>query len=579
MLRRLFFTTFSLSFFLLFGSFLSAEQDETDDIEYSVTVTADRLEEPLKEKSDSVTVIDREEIERHQWRYVSDALRDVAGIAIVQSGSAGKTTSAFIRGANSDQVLVLVDGIKTNDPYFGGISLQSLTSDNIERIEIVRGPQSTLYGSDSIGGVINIITRKGRGGIHPHLEMEAGAFQTFREKAGISGGTERVDYSLAFSRQDSEGQFDNDEFRENSVSGKGTIRLSTPTELSFTGRFHDSHVGIPFNALYLPSSLRNQDDRLAVFGTSLSHSTGKLLNATTRFSLSNNESTFEDPEDAFPFSTHNSDVLHAAFQNDFVLTSQNVLSAGFEFEHQSIDASDQNGSITDLNDYRSDIASVYIQNKFESNQWILTAGVRSDHYNTFGNTVNPRISAAYLPNTKWKIRGNFATGFRAPTAGDQFYPFYGNPELQPEESKSWEVGFDHSPADNLSVSAVWFHNTFTNLITFDPNTFLAANIAEATTKGLEITGSYTPGAWSVLVAYTYLDSRDDVENHRLFRRPTHTGSIRLSYDTNRWGSSVRVLGVGDRLEADFGVFPRVAGVESRDMCVPICRDTTSSHQV
>src|SRR4030095_561126 len=147
-----------------------------------------------------------------------DAIRTVPGINVVQSGSPGKTTSVFLRGAGSAQVLVLIDGVPVNNPYFGSVNFEDLSTDNVERIEILKGPQSPLYGSDSIGGVIQIFTRKGKGDAAFHTGFEGGSFQTYREKVGLTGQQGKLDYSVGFSRQDTEGQFDNDEFGENVFS-------------------------------------------------------------------------------------------------------------------------------------------------------------------------------------------------------------------------------------------------------------------------------------------------------------------------------------------------------------------------
>ncbi|MCI0417515.1 TonB-dependent receptor plug domain-containing protein, partial [bacterium] len=287
-MRRLF--IFSLLYTFLTLSSVCFAQDEQQpadpdqEIEYEISVTADRLEEPVKEKTDSVTIITREDIEQQQWRYVVDALREVPGLTVVRSGSPGKTTSLFLRGGNSEQVLVLIDGVQINDPFFGGVAIEEVTTDNVERIEIVRGPQSPLYGSDAMSGTINIISRKGEVGTQASASFEGGSFETFREKAGILGSSGRASYSLAYSRQDSQGQFENDEFRQNNFSGNTNFAFSDTTELSVNARVHDSHTGIPFSFADVVSPLRNQDTQLTVIGTSLRHSEGEFVNLKTHFS-------------------------------------------------------------------------------------------------------------------------------------------------------------------------------------------------------------------------------------------------------------------------------------------------------
>ncbi|MCI0615803.1 TonB-dependent receptor [bacterium] len=563
-MRRFFACAFS--FLLLIPTFtitlLAQEESETEvsnneQLTYDISVTADRLEESLKDKTDSVTIITHDDIERHQWRYVHDALRDVAGLNVVQSGSPGKTTSLFLRGANSDQLLVLIDGVQVNDPFFGGVSIQDVTTDNIERIEIVRGPQSPLYGSDSIAGVINIVTRGGSSGLHTNASFEGGSFQTYREKAGLSGGTGKAAYSLTYSRQDTEGQFDNDEFDENSFSARTDFTLGAATELSVNGRVHDSHIGIPFSSANTPSPLRNQDTQLSTIGSNFDHSSGNFLNLKLRFGFCYQDFLFQDPEDSFSTLTaHTSQTFQVGLQNDFHIFEKDILIVGYEFEKETIDANDAGGPIPILNDFDSTIHAVYAQNKFESEHWIFTTGVRYDDHNTFGRSVNPRISAAFRPQPNWKIRGSFGTGFRAPTAGDLAFPFYGNPNLDPEKSKSWEIGLDHYWNESASFSASYFRNDYEDLITFDPNTFIAGNVAKARSQGLELFASIGHNLWHLSGSYIFLDTKDEIENHQLFRRPKNSGSVSVSYDASKWGATLRILAVGERLEADFSTFPR-----------------------
>ena len=236
-------------------------QEEDTSNSYQITVTADRLEEPVTDKTDAITVITREEIETQQWHYVNDALRQVPGLVLAQSGSPGKVTSVFLRGAGSAQVLVLMDGVPLNSPYFGGINFEDLTTDNIERIEVIKGPQSPLYGSDSIGGVIQIFTRRGSGPAKIHAGFEGGSFQTFREKAGISGGQNNVNYSLEFSRQDSDGILDNDEFNETVFSGRAGYNWNNGNSIDFTGQIFDSEAGLAVRFYFSSSTFTKSRHR------------------------------------------------------------------------------------------------------------------------------------------------------------------------------------------------------------------------------------------------------------------------------------------------------------------------------
>ncbi|PWT90265.1 MAG: hypothetical protein C5B54_07490 [Acidobacteria bacterium] len=554
-------TTITFIILLLFAGYLSAQDNQSstnsDQPNYQITVTGDRLEESVSEKSDAVTVITREDIEAHQWNLVVDALREVPGLSLVQSGSPGKVTSVFLRGAGSAQVLVLLDGVPINNPYFGGVDFENLTTDNIQRIEVLKGPQSPLYGSDSIGGVIQIISKKGFQGNQFAASFDGGSFNTYREGLGIRGGQQSYDYSATFSRLDTDGQTTNDEFKENALNANSHFRISDTTKLSVLGQLFDSHIGIPFHVLFDPvtfqpynadSPLQNQDNNLVLGATTLQQDAGRFANLKAQFSYTHRNFHFEDPGTFSPLSENHSGVYQLTFQDDAALTPSDTLSAGYEFEHQGIKASDQTGQFLDevIQNH-----SIFVQNKFSNAQWIVAAGFRWDHYNTFGNTVNPRISAAYKIQEDWKVRGSFGTGFRAPSAGDLAYPFYGNPDLKPEKSKSWEAGVDHFVGRHVSISGSYFHNQYDDLITFDPITFVAGNVAKARAQGVELETNWHSGAWEITGGYAYMDTEDEITHLRLFRRPKNSGSFRLAYNQNRWGASMNFLGVGNRLETDY----------------------------
>lgn len=530
-------------------------QEEDNSGSYQITVTADRLEEPVTDKTDAITVITREEIETQQWHYVNDALRQVPGLVLAQSGSPGKVTSVFLRGAGSSQVLVMLDGVPLNSPYFGGINFEDLTTDNIERIEVIKGPQSPLYGSDSIGGVIQIFTRRGSGPAQIHAGFEGGSFQTFREKAGISGGENNVNYSLEFSRQDSDGILQNDEFNETVFSGRAGYNWNNGNSIDFTGHIFDSNAGLPFDFVLLPALLQNQDTNTKLFSTNFGHHSGNLMNLNVLFTVADRDYHYENPENTFaPIQDNASTSYQITFQNDFQLSETNTLSAGYEYEHESVEASDSNGPSLDQ---IIENHGLFVQEKLEIQRFILTAGARYDHFNSFGDTVNPRIGVAYKIAESFKLRGSYGRGFRAPSAGDLAFPFYGNPNLKPEKSESWEVGVDHYLGSRTTISGSWFHNDYTDLVTFDPNTFIAGNVAEAMTQGLELSASVQYGSWNLWGGYTYLDSEDKTTGLQLFRRPKHFGNFRIAYLQPKWSASFSMIAYSERLETDFTAFPSV----------------------
>ncbi|MGH7359982.1 MAG: TonB-dependent receptor, partial [Candidatus Rokuibacteriota bacterium] len=230
-----------------------------------VVVTSTRSEEPAEQTGASVTVKGEEEMRAQEYREVEEPLRTVPGVQVQTSGSPGKLSTIRIRGANPTQVQVLVDGLRVKSLTSGDFDFADLTLDNVERIEVLRGPQSTLYGADAIGGVVHVITKRGKGPPSAFVDVEAGNYETFRERVGVSGSTGPWNYSLGASRLDFGGQFDNDEHDLTSLNARLGYALPRMGELSLVGRFQDGHRGIPFATVFPDfDPNRDQDDRLGL---------------------------------------------------------------------------------------------------------------------------------------------------------------------------------------------------------------------------------------------------------------------------------------------------------------------------
>src|SRR5437588_6704477 len=217
-----------------------------------VVVTATRTETPAEQLGASVTVITGEEIDTRRYPTVDEALRGVPGVDIRRSGSFGKTTAISIRGANPNQVQVLVDGMRVKSPTLGQVDLSDLSPDLIERIEVIRGPQSTLYGADAIGGVVNIITKKGKGPFAATVEQEVGNYDTLRSRGTVSGAWQFFDYALAASHLESNGQFQNDNSTQNAVSLRLGATLPADSSVAFTLRWNETNTGLPVKFLTVP---------------------------------------------------------------------------------------------------------------------------------------------------------------------------------------------------------------------------------------------------------------------------------------------------------------------------------------
>jgi vitamin B12 transporter len=541
--------------------FVWAEQ--TAEYRETIVVTADRLEEPLSETTDAITVITRATIERKQYRTVADALREVPGLDVVRSGSPGKLTSVFVRGADSDQVLVLIDGVNVNDPVYGGFDLANLSTDNLERIEVLRGPQSPLYGSDAIAGVIQILTRRGVGASRLEASFEGGNYATGRASLAAAGQTGRLHYSVAGSRFTTDGlgqvspfeqsfATDHDAFEQTVFSGRaGYDSGARQAELSL--RYTDGSAQVPLDGSFAPSPRRGGTSEALTLSASYRQRLAQGWHGRVRLSHADREERAFDPDDVFGFTFFDTlfETWTLELQSDLELEAGHLVTIGYELDRSDADERDSFGAIAG----QVTTQGMYVQDKLRIGERLrLTAGFRYDHDDRFGSDTNPRISASYELGGGAKLRGSFGTGFRAPLLGELLPAFFGNPELEPEQSTSVDLGFEQRLAgDRGRLGVSYFHNDFDNLIVFDSGTGRFENVARARTRGLEAFGEWRViGATVIGANYTLLDADNLSADEALLRRPRHRGTIDLRHPVgSRWMLGAILHLVGQRLDDDF----------------------------
>ncbi|TAJ98546.1 MAG: TonB-dependent receptor [Candidatus Manganitrophaceae bacterium] len=504
-----------------------------------VFVTATRTEVPLQETAASVTIIDRKTIEEKHLITVADALREVPGLDVVAQGGLGATTSVFTRGTDSAHTLVLIDGVPVNDPNSGAFDFSNLTVDNIERIEVIRGPQSTLYGSDAIGGVIQIFTKKGQGPPTTTLSLEAGAYYTFRENAGVSGSTERLDYSLSVGRIDSRG-FSRADRRAGNPEDDGEENTTFSTRLGFdvtekiriewTGRYTNSESdldGCDPVTFFCPVDNLNFVQKDKQWVTALNLTTifleGWKQHLTLGYHTDQMNLSDPDPIDVFNNSKFDASRKWLDWRHDLTLGRRDLLTVGYEHESQrgESEGSFDEGTVNN---------AFYAFNQFRPLPFIFNLGVRYDDNNRFGNETTYKVETAYLIEaTRSKVRAAYGTGFHGPTIVDLFFPCCGNPNLEPEKSKSFEAGFDQLLwSERLRMAATYFQNRIEQLIVFDFSQSIPLNVARAKINGWEFELSGKPTERVSLSAnYTLMNTLDENTGEELVRRPRHkaTGSV------------------------------------------------------
>ena len=547
-----------------------------------IVVTATRLETPIREVGSSITVITAEQIQEQHKTTVVEVLRDVPALDVVQSGGTGRTASVFIRGAKSEHTLVLMDGVEMNDPSSAGrnYDFASMTVDNIERIEIVRGPQSTLYGSDAIGGVINIITKKGNGKPSGFVSAEGGSYNTFTEQAGISGSTALINYSLGVSRLDTDGisaatekdgNHEKDGYENTTFSTRLGITPAENFDAELVLRYIDDKADIdnsggaggddPNNTADSKQLFLRTQARLTLFKNLWEQKIGLSLSYHHRHYDNGIDSLHPSDSDN---STYDGQVLKLDWQHNLYLDETNTLTLGVETEKEK--AKSDYYSESAYGPYTSTFAEeaarttgYYLQDQISLwDAWFTTLGVRLDDHSRFGTKSTYRMASSYLiRQTSTKIKGSYGTGFKAPSLY-QLYSAYGNQELDPEKSTGWDLGIEQPVLDKrVTLSITYFSNDFEDLIDFNSATSKYVNVAQAESNGIEAFVSAQPRDDLTLRAgYTYTNTEDKDTGEDLLRRAKNKASFDVNYRFLAKGNvNLGVLYVGKRDDYNYSSWP------------------------
>jgi vitamin B12 transporter len=524
-----------------------------------VVVTATKIETPAEEVGAAVTVIHGDDFRARHWTRVEDALRAVPGLDVQRFGGPGKLSNITIRGARPGQVQVLIDGMRAKNPTSGTFDFSDLSPDLIERIEVIRGPQSTLYGADAIGGVINVITKKGQGPFAGSLHQELGNHDTLRSRAEIGGAWRWLDYALSGSHFESAGQFKNDNTDLDAVSTRlGLSRLPGDSSVAFMLRYNRNRTRLPIRSPFVgPQPIEPLLDENARQG---SDSLATTLRATThpvswwesevRLSRLYNHVRFEDAPDpgvACPFlafgfpcefpSETTIERREAEWLNHVHVGKWSTSTVGLEYQHE--EGASEGSTVFSG---RANKQSVFFQQQFRLLDRLFTsAGFRVEDHSVFGTVTTQRGSLAYVVKG-WgtRIRGGAGSGFRAPTFVDLFFPGAANPDLKPERSFSYDVGVDQRLwKDRVRLGATYFHNTFTDLITCCGAPTPAApfggpiNVGRARSEGLEFTSEVDLlDTLTASVAYTYTRSKvlvGALADRPIPRIPRHLWNIGLTW--------------------------------------------------
>lgn len=510
-----------------------------------VVVGATRLPTPESELGTCVTVITSDEIAAKQERMLPDALLDVPGLNVVQTGGPGGLTSVFIRGANSNHTKVFLDGIDVSDPSSpdGAFDFSQFLTFNLGSIEVLRGPQSGLYGSDAIGGVINIITDKGEGPMKASVSLEGGSFGTFNQTAKISGSEDWLSYFFGFGHFSSE---DTPVTPGNLVPPGRAINPSAYDNRTFSLRL-GAAIGDQFDvgltSQYIQSTLYSTSDDFLGPETSLTRNGNNefftrgfahmtlfdgRFDQTLGLAYTNYQRSVIDPN-TVPIipSLFEGQRAKLDYQGNLRVIEGEILTFGAEREEDylvnSNPLSAQNGDTTGFAQLQSSIGG----------RLFNAASVRYDGNDQFGGATTYRIAPTFLvPETGTKFKGSIGTGFKAPTLDELYdnFPAFGfvaNPNLKPETSIGFDGGIEQTLLPGrISIGATYFANKITNLIDINDTATSYVNIGQARTFGLESFMSLTPwDGFSVRADYTYTVAKDATTQLDLLRRPRDKFSI------------------------------------------------------
>jgi vitamin B12 transporter len=543
-----------------------------------IFVTADRVETAVSELGVATTVITRAEIERAQFRTVADALRHAPGVEIVQTGAFGGVTSAFLRGSGPEHAVVLVDGIELNDPSApaGAYDLAGLLTDDVERIEIVRGPQSALHGSHAMGGVIQVLTRVGAGPPEASTRFEAGGNGTLHVALRVGGGAGALGWAVHAARRQTDGVSAAAGGAERdagqSTGGSAVVEWRPEGRWSFRGavrgRRGEAEVDQGGGASSDDPNFVTEASEVAGHVEARFRSRGGGWEQSLGLGLTRHDRESTDRPDPARELTRSVGEFDGqrwklSWQND-VRWGAHRLVAGIDHEVET--ARTRFASDGEFGPFESEMpetsartTGVFAEDLLAlGDRAHLAFGVRADDHSRFGGAVTWRMAPVLHLATGLRLKGAVGTGFRAPGLSQLLDPLFGNPDLDDEASRGWEAGVEAGrPGGALEFGATWFDTRFDDLIVFDGEAL--RNVREAETRGLELTAGARPARnVAVRAGYTFMEAEETAgpeAGTRLVRRPRHSADLRIDVVRGRGEASLGLHAVGEREDLDFSTFP------------------------
>jgi vitamin B12 transporter len=565
---------------LLFLQICQLHAQESEPQVDTVIVTGTSLDDTIESTGSSVSILTEDQLNSGQYRNALSALKQVPGLDVVQSGPNGGNAAIFLRGGNSEHTLILLDGIELNNPATTNraYNIANLTLENIERIEVIRGPQSTVYGSDAMGGVINLISKKAKEGVRATVSSEAGTYNSFTQIGNVSYGSQSFDVTTGITRQDvgnisaadaGNGNKEHDDYSNTSLSTRLRFAPTSTIELTNTTRYTRNHTNLDnFGGAGGDDPnrfMRNEEffTRGDVTTTLLSEQlVPSAYIAYTRHNLEDINNPDRNSVEVLD-SEFSGDIVTAGTKLKWVPTSWAATLLGIETQAERADSRYYSDGLfgayeDNLFGQQARTNSIFGEAKLSyEDRMHLDAGLRYDDHSIFGNRTTFKIAPVVHATETMKLRGSVGTGFKAPSLV-QLYSSYGNQNLDAERSLGYDVGIDQVVVPDVwTLSLTYFRTDYENLVTFNPATFVSENIDSSRTQGLEVaTNLDVTSAVSARISYTYTDTLNETTGQSLLRRPRNKLTTSLTYKPmKQLSTQIQWRVVSSRYDNDFNRYP------------------------
>ncbi len=540
----------------------SSRQDDeagadTPAVEEEIVVSANRYEVPASEIGSAVTVIEADEIERRNPVAVLDLLRTVPGTEVTHAGGPGKIATVRVRGGSGAQALVLVDGVRVNSVTGGTVDFANLLATNIERIEVLRGPQAT-YGSEAMTGVISITTGRGMERWRLGGTGEAGTHDHRRFDLGFLGATDRWDVSVSATDLSTDGvshraieggAVEDDPYENRTWSSRLGAAFAGDGRIDLRFRSYRGDTAVDGFGLEDLNAMAAQDEDTV--SLTVEKDLGSFWRQTVRVGRTDAALLGTDPDTIWNNYEIRSGIRQIDLQSDITLGVDNVLNLGFGTENRR-------GASVGTFDEEADLDSWFVQDQWSITDDIhVTAALRGDEHSTFGSETSHRVTVSGgWSDGRGRVHGSYGTAFRAPNFNELYFPFSGDPSLLPETTEGFDLGVQQRLGDSdVTLDLTWFDIDFDQLIEFDLTSFTFGNVARASSSGAEFTLRYHPDiSTSLEFSHTWNRTEDEATGNPLARRPKNrTTAVAQLQPTERFTAAVMAAFVSDRIDSDGAV--------------------------